>query len=158
MALFDNLGKKISATTQNVVRGTKDMTEIARLNSLIGDEQKQIAKMYSQIGKLYYEAAQSGGEDPALQDLCQAVTSAKERIEKHNEEIRRIKGIKQCPDCGAELPRASVFCGTCGAKTEVESKPEKPQPKEDVKRFCSNCGAEMTAELAFCTSCGQKKE
>ena len=157
MDLFDKIGKKISSTTQNVVRSTKDYTDIARLNSLIAEEKRQIESLYSQIGELYYESSQAGEEnDEALNKLCLAVTSANERIAKHNEEIREIKGVKKCSDCGADIPLASVFCGVCGKKAEEQA--ETPEPSAAEKRFCTNCGAELSDGLAFCTTCGQKTE
>lgn len=154
MALFDNIGKKITATTQNVVRGTKDFTDIARLNSLISDEQKQIENLYAQIGKLYYDSAEHDA-DSALGKLCLTITASNERIAKHNEEIREIKGSRRCPKCGADVPLSSAFCGVCGSNIEVV------QPQDNLvytKKFCTGCGTEVPDGIAFCTSCGQKIE
>jgi Zn finger protein HypA/HybF involved in hydrogenase expression len=157
MALLDNIGKKITATTQNVVRGTKDFTDIARLNSLISDEQRQIAGLHSQIGKLYFETVEHDENTP-LGKLCLAIVAANERIAKHQREIREIKGTKKCPSCGADVPLSSAFCGNCGAKTEAAATLPKPDAPITDKKFCVNCGAEISDNTAFCTSCGQKTE
>ena len=118
------LVNKMKKATQDVVRGAKEFTDTARQNSLIAEEHKQIEALYSQIGKLYCE---TGGSDPetALGKLCIAVSSAFERIEKYNEEIRQIKGTKRCPVCGVDIPIASTFCGACGNKI-VEDAPPAP--------------------------------
>lgn len=155
MAFLDNIGKKITATTQNVVRGTKDLTDIARLNSLISEEQKQINNLYSQIGKLYYETVEYD-TDSALGKLCMVIKSCNERINKYGEEIREIKGVRRCSECGADVPLSSAFCGVCGTKIEAVL-PSESQP-EAAKRYCAGCGEEIPQGVAFCMSCGQKIE
>jgi predicted nucleic acid-binding Zn ribbon protein len=147
MAFLD----KITKATQDVVRGAKDLTDVARLNSLIADEQRQINNLYSQIGKLYYETSPAETDSP-IGKLCHAITAANERIGKHNEEIRQIKGIRKCPSCGADLPLSLTFCGMCGAKIETQQDKSQDAPK----MFCTDCGTEIPEGVSFCTSCGQK--
>ncbi|MDR1060664.1 MAG: zinc ribbon domain-containing protein [Clostridiales bacterium] len=155
MSLLDGIGKKIAETTQNVVRSTKELTDTARLNSLISDEQRQITNLRAQIGKLIYEA---GEHDPETQigKLCIAITAANERIARHTEEIRQVKGTKRCQVCGADVPLASAFCGKCGAAAEVAENPA--EAPAAAKSFCSACGAELPEGSVFCTACGQKQE
>jgi ribosomal protein L40E len=155
MAFLDSIGKKITSTTQNVVRGTKDLTDMARLNSLISGEQQQINNLYAQIGKLYYESEQHDAET-ALGKLCLAITACTERIAKHNEAILEIKGSRKCPKCGASIPLSSAFCGVCGSQFDPPQTVS-DQPSEE-KKFCTNCGAAIAAGAAFCTSCGHKVE
>lgn len=150
MALLDKLTK----ATQDVVRGAKDLTDTARQNSLIVEEQKQIANLYAQIGKLYYETFAHDPEIP-IGKLCIAVDAANERIAKYQEEIRQIKGMKSCPNCNANIPLDSTFCGLCGSRIEVVAEPT--PAKEVTAKFCNECGAELTAGSVFCTSCGQKQ-
>ncbi len=49
MALFDQLGKKLAQTGQSAVKKTKDMAEVAKINSMISDEEKSINNNYYQI-------------------------------------------------------------------------------------------------------------
>jgi len=150
MPLLDKMKK----ATQDVVRGTKEFTDIARQNSLIADEQRQIAGLYSQIGKLYFETHEADPETE-LGKLCLAIIAANERIGKCNETISQIKGNKRCPSCGADIPITSAFCGVCGAKTTETAEVAEV---DATKRRCSNCGAELEEGVMFCTSCGQKQE
>lgn len=155
MAIFDNLGKKITDKTQNVARGAKEFTDVARLNSLISDEQRKIAGLYDQLGKLYYQTAESD-PDTALGRICLAIDASNQRIAKHNEEINQIKGLRRCSKCGADVPLTSAFCGECGTKLESAQ----AQSTQEIKptKFCAYCGAEISDKVAFCTSCGQKAE
>lgn len=146
---------KITKATQDMVRGTKELSDVSRQNSLIAEEQRQIAGLYAQIGKLYCETGQSNPETP-LGELCLAVAAANERITQYNDTILQIKGLKRCLVCGAENPLTSAFCGACGTKYEVIEE-KTPEVVSDQK-FCQGCGAEIEDEIAFCTSCGQKQE
>ncbi len=152
MALFNGINKKITSTTQNIVRGTKDFTDTARFQAMIDDEKAQIEGLLSQIGKLYVETNGFDPETP-LGKLCIAARAAKERIAQYEQEIRRIKGLKRCPACGTDAPLNSIFCGECGTKIETH-----PETTEEMakKQCCTGCGAQLEGDVAFCTACGQK--
>ena len=161
MPFFDELGKKISEKAQDVVRGTKELTDTARLKSMVADEQRQITDLYAKIGKLYFEMSEHTHETPIGQ-LCLSVTYAMGRIANHEESIRQIKGVKCCNSCNSDVPLTSAFCGKCGTKVAIEdvSVPETSvqEPFVVEMKFCTECGTEIENGLAFCTSCGQKKD
>ncbi|MDR1439699.1 MAG: zinc-ribbon domain-containing protein [Clostridiales bacterium] len=150
MALLDKLQK----VTQDVVRGTKDLTDTARLNSLIADENRQIAALHAQIGKLYLETSDADPETP-IGKLCLAIKASNARIAKYSEEIQQIKGARRCPHCGADIPHSSAFCGVCGSKADAgaEAAPSAGQ----ASRVCAGCGAELAEGAAFCTACGYRQ-
>ena len=51
MGFFDELGKKISDASQDVMQKGKEMADTAKFNSMIHDEEKKITAVYSKIGK-----------------------------------------------------------------------------------------------------------
>lgn len=53
MAFWDNLGQKASETTVKAMQKAKEISDIAKLNSMISDEESKINSTYNQIGKLY---------------------------------------------------------------------------------------------------------
>ena len=53
MGLFDNFSRKVTDAGQKTVQKTKELSEIARINSLINQEENKINNTYYQIGKLY---------------------------------------------------------------------------------------------------------
>ena len=55
MGFFDELGKKISDASQDVMQKGKEMADTAKFNSMIHDEEKKITAVYSKIGKKYFE-------------------------------------------------------------------------------------------------------
>ena len=154
---FMALLKKLTNATQKVVRGAKDFTDTARQNSLIEEEKKQVENIYLQIGKLYFESTETD-EDTSIGRLCYSVKESNKRIAKYNEEIRQIKGTKQCPSCGAEISLTSTFCGICGDEISIFTDTGiHVGSAKDSKKYCTNCGGMLKMEAFFCTSCGQKQ-
>ncbi len=150
MAFFDDLGKKISQTTQNAVQKTKDMGDIAKINSAISEEEKKIAEIYSELGRTYITLHKNNPEEGKISDLVLAFAEAETNIEIYKNRINEIKGIKTCRKCGAVISANAAFCSSCGSSTaETE-----PQPQLEATAFCSNCGAPLSDEMQFCTSCG----
>ena len=62
----------------------------------------------------------------------------------------------KCPNCDADNPDASIFCGDCGAPL-AGSAPEPEAPglpvaaKDSVR--CHRCGAENPAGAVLCSTC-----
>lgn len=146
MAFFDNLGKKASEATSRAMQKAQDLSETAKLNSTISDEEKRINATYSQIGKLYVELHREDGEE-AFSELLGVIREAEEKISSCQKQIQDMKRTMRCEKCGAEVPRDSLFCSTCGAQIVREKEPA------DVPR-CDKCGAPITDWMRFCTTCG----
>ena len=146
----DTFGKKVSDAGKGVAQQTKNLTEIARLTSVIDTEEKMVAQSYTQIGKTYYENHKN---DPDAECAAQIalVNKSLEKIAQWREQIQRIKGIVKCPQCGAEIPYGSQFCGVCGTKIV---RPEAAPAAASVRR-CPSCGAEAAAADRFCNKCGK---
>jgi len=153
MAIFNELGKKLSQTTQNAVKGTKDLAEIARLNSQISQEQNTINDFYMQIGKKYYELNHAAVTDEDFAPACASITVSIAKIAELQYEIQKIKNIKKCSGCGTEIAMDLAFCGTCGYDTRTDSDVMTPVSQGLT---CPGCSKELEEGTAFCTGCGQK--
>lgn len=72
MAFWDNLSQKASETTAKAVQRAKEMSDIARLNSMISEEETKINNIYYQVGKLYVAMHPQDHEEEfsRLQDLA----------------------------------------------------------------------------------------
>lgn len=148
MAFFEELGKKVSEAGQKTLQKTKEFSDVARLNSMISDEEKRINEYYFQIGKLYvslhgadYEADFAG--------MIQGIQDANVKIEELKKQVLEVKGVQICEVCGAEVTKESAFCNSCGAAMP------KPKTEEIIDMTkCGSCGAMTKAGMRFCTSCG----
>lgn len=117
-SLFNDLGKKISQTSQEAVKKAKELAEIAKLNSSISEEERNINKFLTQMGEKYLELYGDTTEEP-FASYCESIRTSKKKIKSLEKEIRFIRNIKTCSNCGADNPNDSVFCSSCGHKQEV---------------------------------------
>lgn len=155
MAFFDELGKKISQTTQDVVQKTKDTTETMKLNNMVSDEEKRIKNLYTEIGKAYFELHADSCED-SLKPYVDGIKDARVKIGEYTEQIKRLKGIGKCPNCGTDVPNTAPFCTNCGLKMNIQT--TNPIAPNTNALNCVACGAPLNPGSAFCTNCGTKVE
>ena len=180
MAFFDDLGKKISQVGQSTIQKTKEMADVAKINSMISEENKKLSNSYYQLGRLYAQLHSTDYEQ-AFADWIGAIRYSEERIQQLQKQIQSIKGLARCTQCGSEVPSSAAFCSVCGAKmpsTETEALQDMVQcpicgqavalgtkfctncgnPLSYVENMqtCPSCGAQLSAELNYCTECGAK--
>lgn len=146
MALFDSIGKKLTNAGQNVAQQTKSFTETAKLNNQISTYEKKISELFLSLGKACYERHRDD-EDTEYKPLIGEINTLYAQIAEAQEQIKQIKGIEKCPQCGADMPRDALFCSACGARMK---------PAAQQVRFCVKCGAQLEPGTIFCTSCGTK--
>ena len=154
MAFFEQLGKRLTDTGQNVARQTKNLADVTQLNSAIADKEKKISQLMLSIGQSYYERHKDDetAEEPEKMD---AIRTLYEEIAENREKIKQIKGVVQCGNCGAEVPADAMFCSACGAKVETGAdSAEEPEPG----RRCPNCHAVVADGDLFCNRCGTRME
>lgn len=148
MAFWDHISQKASETTVKAVQKAKDLSDVAKLNSMISDEETKIRELYHQIGKLY-AAMHPQDAEPELADLVAAVGEANSKIVYCRQQILDIKGVVNCPRCGAEVAVGSAFCSACGSPIAGVSTPE-----QEGMIHCEHCGALLKKGVRFCTQCG----
>ncbi len=147
MSVFDNFGKKVSGIGQQTVAKAKEWSDVTKLNSQISDEQKKIDECYKTIGKLYVSKHAHDCESEFSAAVA-AIMESNAKIDDYRKQIQTAKGIRTCPQCGAELPAGTLFCSTCGCRLpEIEVIPDNM-----VK--CQKCGAVVSKDMRFCTNCG----
>lgn len=147
-SFFSDLGKRITDAGQGVAQQTKNLTDVARLNGTITENQRTITQIYTKLGQAYYEGHKDG-PDPDCKEFVDQINALNDEIARCQEEVKRIKGMGKCPNCGADVPPQSQFCQSCGAKIETA-------PPAAAGRTCPNCGASVPEGNAFCTKCGTK--
>lgn len=149
MALWNDLGRKVSSTKDKTVQQAKALTETTRLYGVIAEEKKKIENNYYKLG-MQYAQLHHDDFDGDFADTMTAILESERIIQESQEQIRDIKGVKTCTNCGAELAKDSAFCSNCGAVV--------PKPKAPEGPVCHNCGAALSEEMRFCTSCGTPVE
>lgn len=148
MGFFDDLGKKVSDAGQKTIQKTKEMSDTAKFNSMISEEEKKINNNYYQVGKLYVSIHGTECEED-FKGMIAAIRESETKITEYRRQIQEIKGVLHCEKCGAEVPKGVAFCSSCGT----------PMPQIegfDTENYekCGNCGATVAKGMRFCTSCG----
>lgn len=149
MAFWDNLSQKASETTARAMQKAKEMSDIAKLNSMISDEESKINNTYCQLGRLYVTMHIRDYEEE-FAGMITSLAEAEEKIKNYRQQILEIKGVARCPQCGAEVQSGTAFCSSCGAPMP------KAQPvNTDDLIPCEGCGSLVKKGVRFCTSCGK---
>lgn len=130
MSFFDDLGKKISQVAQTAVQKTKEMADVAKLNSSISDEEKRINDNYLQIGKLYV-SLHDAEHEADFDAFIAAIHESEGKIKGYQQQIKDIKGIVKCEKCGAEVSKDAAFCSSCGAPIPKEEPAAESQTIEE---------------------------
>ena len=149
MALWENLSKKASETTAKAIQQAKIISETAKLNSQIADEENKINANYFQIGKLYASLHAADPED-CFAGMLAAIAESEKKVSELKAQIQQIKGIVRCEKCGAEVAKGVAFCSSCGA-----AMPKVEEPVADTHEKCASCGAMVEKGMRFCTACGK---
>lgn len=143
MSIFNQIGKKISDAGQETAVKAKNFAEIAKFNTKISDIEDRISILFLELGKEYYEENKDNEE--AIEKIKE-INSAYNEISYYKEQIKLIKGVEKCPNCGGDINNGSAFCSFCGAKIITETK----------GKVCPNCNASVDENDVFCNSCGKK--
>ncbi|MDO5793058.1 MAG: hypothetical protein Q4Q00_02550 [Turicibacter sp.] len=146
-SFFEGLGKKVTQTGQGAMKKTKEMAEIAKINSQISDEEKKLKKLYMKLGQLYYEMHKDS-PDAVFMDICQGIGGCLQTINRYEIMVEELKGIKRCRKCKTEMPSDSTYCPKCGSKLDDER-------ETIVSTICSNCGMENGGCATSCIKCGK---
>ncbi len=149
MALFEDLGKRLSMAGQSAMEKTKQMTEVAKIHSKIEEQKKERDKVYKEIGEIY-AGKYSEGAPEDLKELLTKIDGFTEKIEEYNKEMDTVKGIKRCPKCNNEMELKDAFCSNCGEPVPV---PEEETFDVEEKK-CPKCGHAVDEGAKFCPECG----
>jgi rRNA maturation endonuclease Nob1 len=141
---FSELGESITNKSKTVVQKAKDATGIVGLNGRISELDSRCSELFEQLGRAYFEA-KGGPATEEMANLVADISAAQEEQATIREQIKSIRGVVCCENCGKELPIGTGFCPECGAKV--------PEP---VVKTCPGCGKIVSDDAAFCTSCGTK--
>ena len=151
MSFFDNIGSKASAAGQAAAEKARNFAEVTRLGGVVSDHEKRISRLYFEIGQSYYERHKDDPEAEELERIAE-ITDTNEKIAVCRNQIKTLKGVEKCPNCGADVQNGSQFCNNCG--TRIPPASMKTAPKTGLT--CPTCGTELESNAAFCFNCGTK--
>lgn len=125
--------------------------EKSKLNNQISEKEKEINKLYAQIGQQYYFLHKEDAE-PEMAAMVKAVSDAKDVILRNQERMDFANGVTTCPSCGKKVEITAQFCNGCGSRVPTPRRII-PTPEGNI---CIQCGALLKDGQKFCVGCGMR--
>ncbi len=122
---FEKVKQKVKQLSKDTVEEVQKMNEIRQLKGKISSAKKQIESTYTEIGKKFFEL-NSDSAPEGFEMFVQTIRDKQELIGQLKEQIRTVKGMTLCPNCGMEVAAGERFCTNCGSRM-----PEEPGVEED---------------------------
>lgn len=117
MELFDKLSDTIVSVSKDATQKAKNISDIARLRMEIRSKKEYIRKLYTEIGRFYYEAHKDDAERE-FDDQMALIKDSLEVLEELHKQLGQIKGTLRCDKCGQDMPIGADYCSKCGAKLD----------------------------------------
>lgn len=115
MSIWQDIGKRVTDTTNKAVQMVKEYTDVSKLNAELSSEKKHADEAYAELGRQYM-AKNGTAPDPAFNQTIQKIRIAEGKIAQYQSEIDRITAATRCPSCGAHIDEGAAFCSSCGHK------------------------------------------
>lgn len=119
MAFVDNMLGRFSHAGQSIGKRAKDLSEYARLSSVISEAEKEINALYFRIGNEIY-IAYKNNPLPEVTDQIARITELMNSIEQAKESQKILTESVTCPECGAFVKPDMIFCGSCGCRIHAK--------------------------------------
>ncbi len=116
MGMFDNIINETKRAARNVGKKTNELFEITKVNMDINSVDDKMTSIYSEIGKIYYQAVKKE-EVQASEEVMEKAALIDELLSKKEELLERAAALKneqRCSSCGASNPNSSTYCSSCG--------------------------------------------
>ena len=116
----DKAKKNAAEVAGKAKKKTTELTNIAKINLNIKSNEVKLASVYEEIGRLFYTAEREGVDYTA--EIAEYIVKADalvDDIANGKKELAKIRNVKICGECGAELDINYAFCNFCGAKQEM---------------------------------------
>ncbi len=153
MAFLDDVDRTLSQLGQSALKKTKNMSESMRLSGAIREEEEKQKELFRKIGEYVYEN-EMGTADEQISGWCQDILASRVRAMQNREQMTALKGMINCPKCGASIASNSTFCSVCGSRMKEPDLSSKQD--ENANGVCPNCGRKADKDAVFCTYCGTR--
>ena len=148
MEIFNKIGDTITSKSKDVAKKAKDFTEITQLNSQLTTNKNNLEAYFAQLGKAYH-AKFEADYDAQFSEIMNAIKMTQANIDTIEKQIKTIRGVDKCANCGNDVPTNVQFCSTCGAKNDA-------YVQVSVQKTCSSCNFALASDALFCPNCGNR--
>lgn len=117
--IFDDVVVNAKAAAAVVSKKATTFYDTSKYKITAAELRSDINKKLRDLGKFTYKS-QVFGVDTS-EEIAQTIAEIKDlkdNLDVINAHIGAVKTQKKCPQCGAKIPKNSVFCNICGAKVD----------------------------------------
>lgn len=114
MALLDNLEKTFGKVANVTVQKSKEVTQLAKLNTKLAGINRELDEMFASLGRAVYQARKDQPDSPYAQ-LFARIADKQAQAQALQGQLNEIRDVKVCTQCGTANPKESQFCSKCGA-------------------------------------------
>ncbi|MBQ4617907.1 MAG: hypothetical protein IJB27_05985 [Clostridia bacterium] len=115
MATFEEMILRARDAAYTTEKKTTEFVNKTRVKLEIAQLQKQQAAIFEGVGRLEYDAAESGEDITALKaEAFETVRDLQKKIDKCHDRLYSMSGAVRCKDCAAVNDGDAVFCKKCG--------------------------------------------
>ena len=154
MDFFNKIGGSLQNVGKEVTKKTKDLGGVVSLSGQIKESENNLERVYRILGEKYYTSFKEEATDRFMEETDQ-ILKIQEKLAKDKEQLRTLKGLKLCTNCGAEVELSVAHCPMCGTELAVSNMNAEPEAAARPS-FCPSCGAALSADAKFCGKCGAK--
>ena len=151
MDFLNKAKSSIANAGKDLTQKASDAGGLAKVTAHIFEVEKEYKEIMKQLAEAAYE--QKYSEMKAMfPEIIAALDNNRADYEKSRKEQAVLKGMRICPNCGAEQDKLAVRCTVCGINMEDAEKTI--AANANTKAFCPKCGSELVAGAKFCMGCG----
>ncbi len=155
---------KIEGTVSKLQSGLEDgrskiqvAQEVSKHRKASKEASEEKAVLLFRLGEVAYRKVRSG-EIPTtdFEVFIEKIIIKDKEIFDNQKVIETLSNSQKsellCSNCGANVLQHDKFCGSCGAKVEVEKETESLALTE-----CQTCSTQITTNSTYCPSCGTRQ-
>ena len=117
--IFDNIKEVVKDTAQTISKKSGELVEKSKIQYEIFDLNRDVKKLYCEIGKLTYRSVECDEDNSAeIQEKCDIAKAKLAKIEilRNGEDEAEFA----CPVCGKPNNADSSYCSSCGVNMAVD--------------------------------------
>ncbi len=115
MASIGSILNTAGDVVDSASRKTAELVDKAKIKMEIAAREKELANTFEGIGRLMFDAAESGENiDYIREDAFETVRALQKEIDKLRGKLYAYQGAVACRQCGAINDVDAIFCKKCG--------------------------------------------
>lgn len=155
MDFLNKAKNSIANAGKDISQKASDVGGLAKVTAHIHELEKDYNELMKNLAQTAYE--QKYAEIKVLfPEIVAAIDNNRADYEKSRKEQAVLKGMRICPNCGAEQEKIVARCTVCGINLDEAEKTIIPNVQ--TKTFCKKCGQELVPGAKFCMACGTSTE